>query len=145
MSQTKWSIIGTFFEHLKFCYLILGMTTFCPYNCLNPPWHTFYEVLTCFWWDFIPLLAHPVPQFMHSLRWSLLSCWWLVRTGLLRLNPDMRLRLQLMCCAHLQCKVPQFQDPWVKPRMWVGNIERQNSGEKLVDIQTVENIQDDYN
>ena len=19
------------------------MTTFCPYNCLNPPWHTFYE------------------------------------------------------------------------------------------------------
>ena len=46
------------------------MTTFCPYNCLNSPWHTFYEVLTCFWWNVIPLLTNPVPQFMHPFRWS---------------------------------------------------------------------------
>ena len=41
-------------------------------------------------------------------RGLVLSCRNIVQTGLLRLNLDTRLWLQLMCCAHLQCKVPQF-------------------------------------
>ena len=42
------------------------MTTFCPHNCLNPPWHTFYEVLTCFWWNVFPLC----PTIHAPLGWS---------------------------------------------------------------------------
>ena len=70
--------------------------------------------------------------FKYIFHLTLLSCQNIVRTRLLRLNPDMRLWLQLMCCAHLQCKVPQFQDPWAETRMWVENKERQNSEEKLI-------------
>ena len=55
--------------------------------------------------------------------WKAVKLSKLVQTRLLGLHLDMRLWLQLMCCAHSQHKVPQFQDPQVKPRIWVENMK----------------------
>ena len=59
------------------------MATFCLDNCLDTSRHAFYKVLACFWWNFIPLLHHPLPQLMNSLGWCCM-----LPGSLLEINPE---------------------------------------------------------
>src|ERR1700748_604478 len=59
------------------------MTTFCLGNCLYPSRHALYKVLACFWWNFIPLFHHPLPQLMHSLGWV-----WILLESLFQIHPE---------------------------------------------------------
>jgi hypothetical protein len=59
------------------------MASFCLDNCLYPPRHAFYQSLACFWWNFVPLLNHSIPQLMHSSWWP-----WVLLHSMLEVDPQ---------------------------------------------------------
>ena len=117
------------------CTYYIGQDVPCLTQALSSlMWQLWHPILSMLYLEhssssYVPFLSFTP---LHSTFDSsgLWSCWNIVQTGLLRLNLDMRLWLQLMCCAHSQRKVPRFQDLRVETRMWVENMKRQNSGEK---------------
>jgi hypothetical protein len=69
LNQQNNQSLGQLFGPLLLLQLILCMTTLSLNNCLTPPRHAFYESLTLFWSDFVPLFSYPIPQFMNSPGW----------------------------------------------------------------------------
>src|ERR1700677_954494 len=60
-------LLPTFFNY-ELVLLILYIPPFGLIQSLNPPRHTFYQVLTHLRLYLIPLLLHPLPKLMNTLR-----------------------------------------------------------------------------